>query len=139
MWSFGMVMDTVVFPATSAAVTAAAALLDIVMVTLDAGDLPGAALRAIPPRRRVDAGLALMLLNVLGATSLETWVTGLRSEYGSAAVVDGDHHPGIGDDHAAHAAQDACRLARRRRRWARSALDCAPARPGRAVADGRRS
>ena len=77
-----------------------------------------------------------MLLNVFGATSLETWVTGLRTEHDRRAVLGGDRHPRVGDDHAAHAAQDAGRLAGSG--GARSALrlDRVPARHGRAVADG---
>ena len=79
MWSFGMVMDTVVFPAALGAVLPRAALLlDSVMVTLMLVIFLALRFAPIPPRRKVDAGLALMLLNALGATSLETWVTGLQ-------------------------------------------------------------
>ena len=79
MWSFGMVMDTVVFPATlGVTLPRAALLLDSVMVTLTLMIFLALRFAPIPPRRKVDAGLALMLLNALGATSLETWVTGLQ-------------------------------------------------------------
>jgi hypothetical protein len=36
------------------------------------------AAHAVPERTKVDAGLALMLLNAFGATSIETWVSGRR-------------------------------------------------------------
>ncbi len=79
MWSFGLVMDTIVFPATlGVSVPRSHFVLDIVMVTLTLVIFLALRFVPIPPRRKVDAGLALMLLNVLGATSLETWVTGLQ-------------------------------------------------------------
>ena len=79
MWSFGMVMDTIVFPATLGVnVPRRIWSSDIVMVTLTLVIFLALRFAPIPARRKVDAGLALMLLNVLGATSLETWVTGLE-------------------------------------------------------------
>ncbi len=89
----------------------------------------------IPPRRKVDAGLALMLLNVLGATSLETWVTGLQLNtlggpswaaiiiLASAMIM--PHTP----------AQDARRVAGGGGDRSALRLDCVPARHGRAVPD----
>ena len=72
MWSFGMVMDTLVFPATLGVTLPRSALLvDSIMVTLTLVIFLALRFAPIPPRRKVDAGLALMLLNACGATSLE--------------------------------------------------------------------
>jgi hypothetical protein len=79
MWLFGLTMDGLVFPATlGVTVPRAALVVDVIAVVVTLSIFLALRFAPMSAHRKADAGLAVMLLNVFVATSIETWVTGLK-------------------------------------------------------------
>jgi len=79
MWSFGLVMDGVAYPAVlGATVPRSALVVDVIAVIVTLTIFVTLRYAPIPPRAKVDAGLGLMLLNVFGARPIRPWPTPRR-------------------------------------------------------------
>ncbi len=77
MWGFGMLMDSVIFPATlGTSVPGAVIVVDGIAVGLALIILVVLRYARIAPEKKADCGLWLTLLNAFGTTALETWVVG---------------------------------------------------------------
>ena len=82
MWAFGLVMDSLVFPVVfEVPVRRSILIVEVIAVIVAIAIL--LLLRYAPFARatKCDAGLWLMLLNVFGATSIDTWVAGMETVY----------------------------------------------------------